>query len=329
MSFPLFHSLMSWLIESFDETGLAVFGGIGVFVTMVALGRAFVPHDPMAARLKSHQQRRQHLLQQILTVDAPEGGSTKQDLVQLIRKAVEQLKLTRGDNARKTTDKLAQAGWRSRDMLAVYLGARFLMPFVAGAGALFFVTTAGQNLSMISAVSAAGAGVLVGAYLPVLLLKNAVSRRYQKLRRQLPDALDLLVICAEAGLSLDAALTRVAREMGPSAPELSDEVGLTAIELGFLPNRRQALLNLVRRADLPPIRAVINTLMQTERYGTPLAHSLRVLASEFRDDRMMKAEEKAARLPAIMTVPLILFILPCLFVVLIGPAIIQVIETFK
>jgi tight adherence protein C len=327
-SFPLFHSLMGWLIGSFDETGLAVFGGIGVFVTMVALGRAFVPHDPMAARIKSHQQRRQHLLHQILTVDAPEG-TAKQDFVQIIRKLVERLKLTRGDDARKTTDKLAQAGWRSRDMLAVYLGARFLMPFVAGAGALFVVTMMGENLSMIGSVSAAGAGVLVGAYLPVLLLKNAISRRYQKLRRQLPDALDLLVICAEAGLSLDAALTRVAREMGPSAPELADEVGLTAIELGFLPNRRQALLNLVRRADLPPIRAVINTLTQTERYGTPLAHSLRVLAAEFRDDRMMKAEEKAARLPAIMTVPMILFILPCLFVVLIGPAIIQVMETFK
>jgi tight adherence protein C len=328
MNFPLFHNLMAWIVGSFDETGIAVFGGIGVFVTVLALARAFVPHDPMAARVKSHQQRRQHLLQQIISGEAPEAKA-KQDFVQIIRKLVEQLKLTRGDEARKTTDKLAQAGWRSRDILVVYLGARFLMPFVAGAGALFVVTMMGETLSMLSAVSAAGAGVLVGAYLPVLLLKNAVARRYQKIRRQLPDALDLLVICAEAGLSLDAALTRVAREMGPSASELSDEVGLTAIELGFLPNRRQALLNLVRRADLPPIRAVVNTLTQTERYGTPLAHSLRVLAAEFRDDRMMKAEEKAARLPAIMTVPMILFILPCLFVVLIGPAIIQVIDTFK
>jgi len=137
-SLPLFHNLMGWLV-GFDETGLAVFGGISVFVTMVALGRAFVPHDPMAARIKSHQQRRQHLLQQILTTEAPEG-TAKQDYVQLIRKLVERLKLTRGDDARKTTDKLAQAGWRSRDMLAVYLGARFLMPFVAGAGALFVVT---------------------------------------------------------------------------------------------------------------------------------------------------------------------------------------------
>ena len=328
MNLPLFHHLMTWLVGSFDETGIAIMGGIGVFVTVLALARAFVPHDPMAARIKSHQQRRQHLLQEILTSEAPDGKA-KQDFVQIIRKLVERLKLTRGDEARKTTDKLAQAGWRSRDMLVVYLGARFLMPFVAGAGALFVVTMMGENLSTLSAVSAAGGGVLVGAYLPVLLLKNAVARRYQKIRRQLPDALDLLVICAEAGLSLDAALTRVAREMGPSAPELSDEVGLTAIELGFLPNRRQALLNLMRRADLPQIRAVVNTLTQTERYGTPLAHSLRVLAAEFRDDRMMKAEEKAARLPAIMTVPMILFILPCLFVVLIGPAIIQVIETFK
>ncbi len=327
MIFPLFKALMDAVV-GFDETGIAIVGGIGVFITLLALGRAFVPHDPMAARIKSHQQRRQHLLQEIVAGKAPEAKA-KQDAVQVIRKMVERLKLTRGDEARKTVDKLAQAGWRSRDILVVYLGARFLMPFVAGAGALFVLTTMGENLSMMSSVSAAGAGVLFGAYAPVLILKNSVARRYQKIRRQLPDALDLLVICAEAGLSLDAALTRVAREMGPSAPELSDEVGLTAIELGFLPNRRQALLNLVRRADLPPIRAVVNTLMQTERYGTPLAHSLRVLAAEFRDDRMMKAEEKAARLPAIMTVPLILFILPCLFVVLIGPAIIQVIDTFK
>jgi tight adherence protein C len=327
MLFPLFKSMMDTLV-GFDETGIAIVGGLGVFITLLALAWAFVPHDPMAARVKSHQQRRQHLLQEIVA-GKPAETKAKQDAVQAIRKMVERLKLTRGDEARKTVDKLAQAGWRSRDVLVVYLGTRFVMPFIAGAGALFFVTTMGENLSTLSAVSAAGAGVLVGAYLPVILLKNSIARRYQKIRRQLPDALDLLVICAEAGLSLDAALTRVAREMGPSASELSDEVGLTAIELGFLPNRRQALLNLVRRADLPPIRAVVNTLMQTERYGTPLAHSLRVLAAEFRDDRMMRAEEKAARLPAIMTVPLILFILPCLFVVLIGPAIIQVLDTFK
>jgi tight adherence protein C len=147
------------------------------------------------------------------------------------------------------------------------------------------------------------------------------------LRKQLPDALDLLVICAEAGLSLDAALTRVARELGGSAPQLADEFGLTSVELGFLPNRRQALLNLAKRTDLASVRGVVNTLVQTERYGTPLAHALRVLAAEFRDERMLKAEEKAARLPATLTVPMILFILPTLFLVLIGPAIIRTLET--
>jgi len=322
----LLSSLLDTLLNG--DTGIALLGGIGVFVTLIALGRAFIPSDPMVARIKSHQQRRQHLLQQILNPNQEKAAGNKAS-VDMMRGLVERLKLTRGDEARQTSDKLAQAGWRSRDMLIVYLGARLILPFVVGGGALLLVTTLGARLSTLSSILVAGAGVLLGGYGPVLFLRNAVSKRYQKIKRQLPDGLDLLVICAEAGLSLDSALTRVARELGGSAPELADEIGLTAIELGFLPNRRQALANLVRRANLPAIRAVVNTLMQTERYGTPLAHSLRVLAAEFRDERMMKAEEKAARLPAIMTVPMILFILPALFIVLLGPAIIQALEAFK
>jgi tight adherence protein C len=324
---PLISSLIDSLLTG--ETGIALLGGVGVFITLIALGRAFVPNDPMAARVKSHQQRRQHLLQQILSPVDGSGTAGQKASVNAMRGLVERLKLTRGAEARQTSDKLAQAGWRSRDMLVIYLGARLIMPFVAGGGALLLVTMMGATLSTLSSILVAGAGVLLGGYGPVLFLKNAVSRRYTLLKRQIPDGLDLMVICAEAGLSLDASLTRVARELGSAAPELADEVGLTAIELGFLPNRRTALNNLVRRADIPAIRAVVNTLMQTERYGTPLAHSLRVLAAEFRDERMMKAEEKAARLPAIMTVPMILFILPALFIVLIGPAIIQVLDTFK
>jgi tight adherence protein C len=136
----------------------------------------------------------------------------------------------------------------------------------------------------------------------------------------LPDALDLLVICAEAGLTVDAAFNRVAKELGKAYPELGDEFGLTAIELGFLSERRQAFENLATRVDLEAIRGVVTTMIQTEKYGTPLASALRVLSAEFRNERMMRAEEKAARLPAIMTVPLILFILPTLFIVILGPA---------
>jgi tight adherence protein C len=172
------------------------------------------------------------------------------------------------------------------------------------------------------------AGIIVGM-VPVIGLRQSIKGRQTRLRRQLPDGLDLLVICAEAGLSLDAALNRVSRELGLSSPDLADELGLTAVELGFLPNRRQALMNLTKRTNLPPIRGVVNTLVQTERYGTPLAHSLRVLSAEFREERMLKAEEKAAKLPATLTVPMILFILPTLFCVLIGPAIIQVLDATK
>jgi tight adherence protein C len=146
------------------------------------------------------------------------------------------------------------------------------------------------------------------------------------LAKGLPDGLDLLVICAESGLSLDAALDRVANEIGDANVELGEELSLTSIELGFLPDRRQALVNLNRRTNLPSIRGVVNTLLQTEKYGTPLSQSLRVLANEFRDQRLLRAEEKAARLPATLTVPMIVFILPVLFIVLVGAAIIRVMD---
>jgi tight adherence protein C len=207
------------------------------------------------------------------------------------------------------------------------MGIRLTLPAVFGLAALAVIMTQHDlptMVRMMAAVSGAGAG----AYAPVLVLRRFIKRRQNLIRRQLPDALDLLVICAEAGLSLDAGLTRVARDLGPAAPELADELGLTAVELGFLPNRRQALQNLTRRTDLASLRGVVNTLIQTERYGTPLAQALRVLAAEFRDERMLKAEEKAARLPATMTVPMIVFILPTLFVVLIGPAIVRVYHNF-
>jgi tight adherence protein C len=144
----------------------------------------------------------------------------------------------------------------------------------------------------------------------------------------LPDALDLLVICAEAGLTVDAAFNRVARELGRAYPELGDEFALTAIELSFLTERRQAFENLAYRVNLESVKGVTTTMIQTERYGTPLASALRVLSAEFRHERMMRAEEKAARLPAIMTVPLILFILPTLFIVILGPAACSISDNF-
>lgn len=169
----------------------------------------------------------------------------------------------------------------------------------------------------------------LGFFFPDFVVRRQKKARLQRLGRSLPDGLDLLVICAEAGLSLDAALKRVADEFITVVPELSEELLLTSVELNFLPDRRQALANLGNRVELPAFRGVVATLIQTEKYGTPLAQALRALASEFREHRLLAAEEKAARLPAILTVPMIIFILPALFVILAAPAFIQVSEKFS
>ena len=174
------------------------------------------------------------------------------------------------------------------------------------------------------------AGLVIAGYkAPEVFLKNKSKKRTDAIRKGLPDALDLLVICAEAGLTVDAAFNRVAKELGRAYPELGDEFALTAIELSFLTERRQAFENFAYRVDLDAVKGVVTTMIQTERYGTPLASALRVLSAEFRNERMMRAEEKAARLPAIMTVPLILFILPVLFIVILGPAACSIADAFS
>jgi tight adherence protein C len=174
------------------------------------------------------------------------------------------------------------------------------------------------------------AGALLLSYkAPDIYIENLITKRSAAIRKGVPDALDLLVICAEAGLTVDAAFGRVSRELGAAYPELGEEFQLTSIELSFLTERRMAFENLAERVRLDALKGVVTTMIQTEKYGTPLASALRVLSAEFRHERMMRAEEKAARLPAIMTVPLILFILPTLFVVILGPAACSISQAFK
>lgn len=241
-----------------------------------------------------------------------------------LRRLVEGLKLTRGTEAESTAEKLAKAGYRSREALIIYMAIRLLLPVVFTT--IVFLAVAMFHLPM-TKLFMIGSMIAVGAtYLPPTVLKRITVARNRRFHRALPDVLDLLVICAEGGLSLDGALTRVSREFRRFLPEMADELGLTAIELGFLPNRRDALINLTKRVDLPGVNSLVQTLIQTERYGTPLAQSLRALSSELRDERMLKAEEKAARLPATMTVPMIVFILPTIMLILGGPAMLRVLD---
>lgn len=225
---------------------------------------------------------------------------------------------------------LARAGFRHKQAATIFALGKIGLPIGLLLLALFLTAGLGLGVDKPLIKLALMLGLPIGGFLlPDMLLKNLIQKREEILRKALPDAFDLLVICAEAGLGLDAALDRVAREITPGHPVLAEELGLTAVELGFLPDRRTALMGLTERVQLPSIRALINTLIQSEKYGTPLAQALRVLSSEMRDERMMKAEEKAAKLPATLTVPMILFILPTLFIVLLGPAILQVMDINK
>jgi len=218
---------------------------------------------------------------------------------------------------------LACAGLRDADSVLLLQAALLALPTLGGLVGYLLAPVLLSEPGRAGLFASAALGIAVGALLPKLWLSNRIQKRHHALQRALPDALDLYVICAEAGLSLDAAMARVARELKPMAPPLADELYLTAIELGFLPNRHEAYSNLLRRAPLPVFRGLVGMFQQTERYGTPLADALRHLAADHRTETMMRAEEKAARLPAVLTVPMILFVLPPLFVVLVGPAIVQ------
>jgi tight adherence protein C len=246
----------------------------------------------------------------------------REALIERATQLCERFDLLRGDEARSAALARAQAGWRGADALVLLLVARLVVPVVAGLAGWLVLEQAG--LAESGALAVAALLIIVASRVPTLFVHNAAVKRRHKLQMALPDALDLFVICAEAGLSLDAAMRRVAREMAPGAPEIADELALTAVELGFLPRRGDALANWAARVPLASVRGMVNILAQTERYGTPLAQSLRILAAEFRSARMMAAEAKAARLPAVLTIPMIIFVLPPLFIVLIGPAIIQV-----
>jgi len=257
------------------------------------------------------------------------SGAWKTAAVGFMRQATGKLTLLKGKQSYATKRLLVSAGYRSRDAIVVYTFFKLVAPVVFLLGAALYVygtDPIGRGPGM-NAAAVMGAA-LFGSFLPDLLLKNMRAKRLDAIRKALPDALDMLVICAEAGLASDASLKRVVAETSRKSSILGDELNQTALELGFMPERRQALENLAERAPLPSIHAFVNTLIQAEKYGTPLARAYKVLSQEQRNERMMRAEEKAGRLPATMTVPMMLFILPALFIVLIGPAILDIMDNF-
>ena len=295
------------------------------FSVVFAIWFGLIERNPLENRARHVAARRNELKANLLTTKA--RSSRRAESVGFMKRVVNTLQLMHDQQANKLRDRLAQAGYRSQDAIVIFLFFKVVMPVAFGiVGFLaFYVLKIGEFQPAINLLAVCCTGLL-GFLAPDIYVSNNTAKRQQRLAKALPDGLDLLVICAESGLSLDAGLERVSREIGNASPDLAEELQLTSIELGFLPERKQALLNLNRRTNLSAIRGVVNTLVQTEKYGTPLSQSLRVLANEFRDQRLLRAEEKAARLPATLTVPMILFILPVLFIVLVGPAVISVMD---
>ncbi len=304
---------------------------VAAFAVMLAIYAATTVKDPMARRVKALNERREQLKAGIVaSTNKRRKLTNKNQAADRVRGILSNFKMLQDDQIKKTQMRLLQAGIRTKDLAYFIILARFLLPLVIGTGVVLalYVFDLRPDWGAFKRY-AATAVAFVGAYKsPDVWLSNKVKKRSDAIRKGLPDALDLLVICAEAGLTVDAAFGRVAKELGKAYPELGDEFGLTAIELGFLNERRQAFENFAMRVDLDAVRGVVTTMIQTEKYGTPLASALRVLSAEFRNERMMRAEEKAARLPAIMTVPLILFILPTLFIVILGPAACSISDSF-
>lgn len=287
-----------------------------VIVWAVWMGLTFEP--PIEARLRALRTRR---VKSRGERPATSKVSKKTTSIGLMRQLAGRLNLLRGAAADQTTLKLRQAGFHSRDAAVVFVFVKLALPL--SLGFLMIMLTSVTRLLEVPedlALPVSIGAVLAGFLIPDLYIKNEATKRSEILTQLLPEGLDLLTICVEAGLSIDAAFRRVAKEMQGSMPELAIEFEMTAVELTYLPDRQQALENMAGRSDSPAVSALVNALRQTEKYGTPLAASLRVLSQEFRQTRASKAEEKGARMPALMTVPLMVFILPTLITVLLAPA---------
>ncbi len=318
------HSVSPHFFSTLLSIGIALATAVVMLIVGHHLVRSFA-RDPMARRVRALNDRREQLKAGVAASKTRRRAKMEKKSsvsVDRMRVILGSMKMLQDSQLKTATLNLARAGIRSKDSAITIIFFRLVAPILIGGTAAIGV----YLLNWFPEASALKrylivAGSLIASYkAPDIYVKNLISKRQTAIRKALPDALDLLVSCAEAGLSVDLAFNRVARELSKAYPELGDEFALTAIELGFLTDRRQAFENLDNRVNLDSIKGVVTTMIQTEKYGTPLAAALRILSAEFRHDRMMRAEEKAARLPAIMTVPLIVFILPVLFVVILGPA---------
>ena len=321
MTLGYFHLLLE------REFLVIAFAGIATFATILTLGLPYMKGNALADRMKAVGERREELRlkQREALAQAGKRGQLRSTPVGFMKNTVDNLKLEKLLESPGMKEKLARAGYRGQGPLVAFMFFRFLMPPVVFVGALIYLFGISSlewsfNMKLLAAIGAA----LFGYYLPDIFISNRIQARRDSIMRAFPDALDLMLICVESGMSIEAAFHRVGQEVGTQSVELAEELALTTAELSYLPDRRHAFQNLAQRCGHSGVKAVAAALIQSEKYGTPMGQALRVTAQENREMRMAEAERKAAALPSKLTVPMIVFFLPCLFVVILGPAVLKV-----
>jgi tight adherence protein C len=320
--------MMEFLVNALNvKTLTMLFAAVAAAATVLTLTMPLVYVDPLDKRMRAVALEREKIRQRERERMAHESQKVKlrQSPKQYVQRIVDQFNLSKWVGQEEARLKLIQAGYRGQAPYVTYLFVRMMTPvacFLFSLIYLFVVLKFDQPATIKLGICIAAA--YIGMQLPLVLLKNKITRRQLSIKRAFPDTLDLLLICVESGMSIEAAFRKVSNEVGTQSVALAEELTLTTAELSYLPDRRQAYENLAKRTDIDGVKSVCMALQQSERYGTPLATMLRVMAQENRDMRMSEAEKKAAGLPPKLTVPMILFFLPVLFVVILGPAVIKV-----
>ena len=322
---------MPGLIPFFTDPAnlLSMLVGVLVFATIVTLMGSLGGGEKLDNRMKAVAVRREELKRRSRQAIAQSGqGGLRHTDEGFKKRVVERLNLTQLLEDPQVAEKMAQAGYRGPKPLTTFYFFRFSMPFIFLAIAVFYLFIFNDfGLAVMVRVTICMVAAVIGFYGPNIFLANRIAKRRTSIMQAFPDALDLLLICVEAGMSIEAAIQKVSQEIGGSSIDLAEELTLLSAELSYLPDRRMAYEGLAKRTNHPGVKSVATAMTQAETYGTPLGTALRVMAKENRELRLSAAEKKAAALPAKLTVPMILFFLPVLFIVILTPAIINIMDT--
>jgi tight adherence protein C len=317
--------MLDFLIDSINTKTLTmVFAAVAAAATVLTFAMPLVLADSLGKRMKAVAVEREKIRARERERMAQQKINLRPSAKQSIQAIVNRFNLKKWVGQEEARHKLVQAGYRGQAPYITYLFFRMVTPVATTlfAAVYLFVVFDFHQPAMVK-LGMCIAAAYIGMHAPLMFIKNLIARRQLSIKRAFPDTLDLLLICVESGMSIEAAFKKVSDEVGSQSVALAEELMLTNAELSYLPDRRQAYENLAKRTNLDSVKSVCMALQQAERYGTPLATMLRVMAQENRDMRMMEAEKKAAGLPPKLTVPMILFFLPVLFIVILGPAAIK------